>query len=140
MEVHLLRTSYWMTTHNFPDDQKVRRFCLTLSGEARLWYEMLNAQQQQLTWAGLKECFRQQYPKFGNTREQYFHVWRSFHFDEATDTIDGYIQKVKQVVALLNYEDLQILEIFKNTLPSRLYYMLYQIDDLRVVVETAKRL
>ena len=63
-----------------------------------------------------------------------------FHFDEATETINGYIQKVKQVAALLNYGEPQILELFKNTLPSRLYYMLYQINDLRVVVETAKRL
>ena len=102
-EAHLLRTNDWITTHDFPDDQKVRRFCLTLSGEARLWYETLNTQQQQLDWAGLQECFRQQYYKFGNAREQYFHVWRSFHLDEATDTIDGYIQKVKQVAALLNY-------------------------------------
>ena len=47
-EVHLLRTNDWMTTHDFPDDQKVRRFCLTLSGEARLWYETLGTQQQQL--------------------------------------------------------------------------------------------
>ena len=78
--------------------------------------------------------------QIGNTREQYFHVWRSFHFDEATDTIDGYIQKVKQVVALLNYFEPQILKLFKNTLPSRLYYMLYPMDNLRVVVETAKRL
>ena len=109
-------------------------------GEARLWYEMLNTQQQQLDWAGLQECFRQQYSKFGNTREQYFHAWRSFHFDEATDTIDGYIQKVKQVAALLKYEEPQILELFKNTLPSRLYYMLYQIHDLRVAVENSKRL
>ena len=31
-------------------------------------------------------------------------------------------------------------KLFKNTLLSRLYYMLYQIDDLRMVVETAKRL
>ena len=54
--------------------------------------------------------------------------------------IDGYIQKVKQVAALLDYGEPQILELFKNTLPSRLYYMLYQIDDLRVAVETAKRL
>ena len=43
-EVHLLRTNDWMTTHAFPDDQKVRRFCLTLLGEARLWYETLGAQ------------------------------------------------------------------------------------------------
>ena len=47
-EAHLLRTNDWMTTHDFPDDQKVRSFCLTLSGEARLWYETLNIQQQQL--------------------------------------------------------------------------------------------
>ena len=66
VEVHLLRTNDWMTTHDFPDDQKVRRFCLTLSGEPRLWYETLNTQQQQLDWAGLQECFRQQYSKFGN--------------------------------------------------------------------------
>ena len=48
MEAHLLRTNDWMTTHDYLDYQKVRRFCLTLSGEARLWYETLNAQQQQL--------------------------------------------------------------------------------------------
>ena len=34
-EAHLLRTTDWMTTHNFPGDQKVSRFCLTLLGEAR---------------------------------------------------------------------------------------------------------
>ena len=112
-EVHLLRTNDWMTTHDFPNDQKIRRFCLTLSGETSLWYETLGA--QQLDWAGLQECFLQQYSKFGNTREQYFHAWRSFHFDEATDTIDGYIHKVKQVAALLNYGELQILKLFKNT-------------------------
>ena len=67
-------------------------------------------------------------------------MWRSFQFDEATDTIDGYIYKVKQVAALLDYGEPQILELFKNTLPSRLYCMLYQINDLRVVVEMAKRL
>ena len=48
VEAHLLRTNDWMTTDDFPEDQKVRRFCLTLLGESRLWYETLNAQQQQL--------------------------------------------------------------------------------------------
>ena len=47
-EAHLLRTMDWMTTHDFPEDQKVRRFCLILLGEARLWYATLNVQQQQL--------------------------------------------------------------------------------------------
>ena len=35
-EEHLLRTNDWMETHDFPDDTKVRIFCLTFTGEARL--------------------------------------------------------------------------------------------------------
>ena len=54
-EAHLLRTRDWMTTHDSPDDQKVRRFCLTLLHEARLWYETFGA--QQLDWAGLQDHF-----------------------------------------------------------------------------------
>ena len=54
---HLLKTNDWMETHNFPDDTKVRRFCLTLIGEARLWYESLRP--IEMDWDALQECFRQ---------------------------------------------------------------------------------
>ena len=30
-----------MNTHDFPDGIMVQRFCLTLMGEARLWYASL---------------------------------------------------------------------------------------------------
>ena len=53
VEAYLLRTEDWMTTHNFPKDQKVGRFCLTPMGEARLWYATLNILQQQLNWDSL---------------------------------------------------------------------------------------
>ena len=43
-------------------------------------------------------------------------------------------------MGLLNYGEPQILELFKNMLPSQLYYMLYQINDLRTAVETVKRI
>ena len=119
--------------HNFPNDQKVMKFCLTLTGEARLWYETIR--HANLDWPMMQEHFRQQYSKFGNTREQYFHIWRSFQFDKTTNTIDGYIYKVKQVAALLDYGNPQILELFKNTLPSKLYYLLYHIDNLNVTIE-----
>ena len=56
------------------------------------------------------------------------------------DTIDSYIHKVKKVAALLNYGEPEILELFKNTLPSRLYYMVYNINNLREAVETAKHM
>ena len=40
-EAYLLRTNDWMETHNFPEVAKVQRFCLTVTREARLWYESL---------------------------------------------------------------------------------------------------
>ena len=30
-----------------------------------------------------------QFSKVGNTKEQLFHSWRSFHYDENTETIDA---------------------------------------------------
>ena len=84
--------------------------------------------------------FRQQYSKVGNTREQLFHVWRSFNFDENTATIDAYVTHIRQVAALFGYGEPQILEVFKNTLPTKLYWLLFPIEDLRQAVETAKRI
>ena len=73
-EAHLLRTNDWMETYNFPDVAKVQRFCLTLTGEARLCYESLKP--IVVDWQGLQDQFRQQYLKFGNTQEQLLHIWR----------------------------------------------------------------
>ena len=41
VEAHLLQTNDWMTTHDFPKDVKLQRFCLTLVGEAKNWYATL---------------------------------------------------------------------------------------------------
>ena len=92
-----------------------------------------------MTWPELKYMFRHQYSKIGNTREQLFHAWRLFHYDENVDTPDAHIIKIKQVARLLGYEDLQVLEVFKNTVPNRLYWVLFPIDNLCEVVERAKR-
>ena len=73
---HLLKTNDWMDTHNFPEDTKVRKLCLTLTGEARLWYESIRPIDQD--WPVLQECFRQQHSKFHSLREQYFCVWQLF--------------------------------------------------------------
>ena len=82
-----------METHNFPEVTKVQRFYLTHTSEARLWYETLRP--IDIDWTGLQEHFRQQYAKFGNTQEQLFHVWRSFHYDENTETINSYVSRIK---------------------------------------------
>ena len=136
-EAHLLCTNDWMNIHNIPEGLKVGRFCLTLVGEARIWYESL--QPIVNDWPALQDQFRQQYSKIGNTREQLFYAWRSFHYDENVEMIDAYVNIIRWVTALLGYGEPQILEVFKNTVPNKLYWILYPINNLRVAIETAKR-
>ena len=65
-------------------------------------------------------------------------MWRSFNFDENTETTGSYVTKIRQVATLLGYGVPQALEVFKNTLPTKLYWILFPIGDLRQAVETAK--
>ena len=104
-----------------------------------MWYHSLE-HLRDTTWAQLQNIFRQRYSKLGNTQEQLFHVWRSFTFDENTETIDSYVIQIKQVANLLGYRELQILEAFKNILPTKLYWILFPIEDLRQAVDTTKRI
>ena len=80
----------------------------------------------------------QQSSKVCITQEQLFHAWRPFNFDENTVTIDAYVTHSRQVAAFLGYGEPQTLEVFKNTLPTKLYWILFPIEDLRKAVETAK--
>ena len=134
-EAHLLHSNDWMNAHHFGKDTKVQRFCLTLLGEARLWYHSLEPFGD-TTWAHLQNLFRQRYSKLGNTCEQLSHAWS----DENTKTIDSYVIWIRQVATLLGYREPQILEVFKNTLPTKLYWILFPIEDLRQAVDTAKRI
>ena len=64
-KVHLLHSNDLMNAHHFVEGVKVQRFCLTLSGEARLWYHSLEP--INVDWLKLQNLFRQQYSKVGNT-------------------------------------------------------------------------
>ena len=44
-----------MQTHAFQEGVKVQRFCMTLVGEARLWYESLRL--INIDWLGLHNQF-----------------------------------------------------------------------------------
>ena len=48
--------------------------------------------------------------------------------------------QIRQVRTLLGYGEPQVLEVFKNTLPTKLHCILFPIEDLRQAVETAKRI
>ena len=48
--------------------------------------------------------------------------------------------RIRQVATLLGYGEPQILEVFKNTLPTKLYWILFPIEDLRQLEDMAKRI
>ena len=66
-------------------------------------------------------------------------MWRSFHYDKNVEMPDAYVTRIRQVVRLLGYGEPHVLEVFKNTVPNRLYWVLFPIENLREAVETAKK-
>ena len=95
-KAHLLRTNDWMDTRAFLEDVEVQRFCLTLVGEVRSWYE--SPRSIALNLNGLQIQFRQQYSKIRNTREELIHMARSSHFNENSETLDSFFTHIRQVV------------------------------------------
>ena len=87
----MLRTVHWIDTNNFVADQRVR-VPLALAGEARLCYQSIYSFHS--NWEELQERFRTQFSKIVNIREQLFHAWRSFHYDDNAETTDDYVQKI----------------------------------------------
>ena len=138
-EVHLLHSNDWMNTHHFIDGVKVQRFSLRLLGEAKLSYHSLEP--VNVDWPKLQNLFWQRYSKVGNTQEQLFHAWRSFNFDENTETIDAYVTRIRKVATLLGYGEPQFLEVFKtHTSHKTILDIVSHKEDLMQAVETAKRI
>ena len=44
------------------------------------------------------------------------------------------------MATLLGYEEAQMWEVFKNTLPTKLYWILFPIECIRQAEETAKKI
>ena len=54
-----------------------------------------------------------------------------FQFDENKETLDFYVMCIRQVATLLGYGKPQILEVCKNTLPKKLYWVLFLLGRLK---------
>ena len=54
-----------------------------------------------------------------------FHAWRSSNFNENAETIGVYVQRIRQVAAMLNCGELLILKVLKTLCLSYLYWVLF---------------
>ena len=55
------------------------------------------------------------------------------------DIVDFYVLRMSQVMAMLNYGEMQILENFKNILLYRLHSTLTNLNNLRDAIDLAQR-
>ena len=125
---HLLRTNDWMQTHGFAEGVKCQRFCLTLTGEARLWYESLLPIADD--WPALQDRFLKKYSKVGHTRTELYFRWRVMKWDDTGESIESYVQKIRHLANLLGYGEPQVLELLKHSIPSRYFWPLIHTDDV----------
>ena len=113
-------------------------FLFNISRRGRVMVWIIKTYKFRLKWV-TKSVLRSIH-KIGNTREQLFYAWRSFHFNENAETLDSYTTCIRQVATLLGYGKPQVSEGFKNTCPTWLYWVLFPIEEWRLVVQTAKRI
>ena len=66
-----------------------------------------------------------------NTRKQIFHAESLFHFDYNTEKTDNFVSGIRQVATLITNGESHIHEVFKNILPSRLYWLRFPVRELR---------
>ena len=70
--------------------------------------------------------------------------WQCLHLNHShlchLPHLCNHITCIRQAATLLDYSTLQVLEAFKNTLPTRLYWALFPIEYLRQAVNMAKRI
>ena len=50
------------------------------------------------------------------------------HFDENIETLDNCVARIRQSAASLGFEEAPILELLRNTLPSKLYFIINQLN------------
>ena len=97
-----------MNTHCFDEDIKVQKFCFTLLGEARLWYQSLEPLGD-ITWAQLQNLFPAEIFKIMQHLQTAIScVEIIFTFNKNTETIDSYVIRIRQVANLLGYGEPQI--------------------------------
>ena len=126
-----------MNAHRFEEEVKVQRFCLTLLGEARLWFHSLEPLEN-TTRPQLQNYLDKGIQNWITQMNNYFMC--GDHSHSMKMLIDSYVTHIRQVATLLGYGEPQILEVFKNTLPTKLYWILFPIENLRQAVDTAKRI
>ena len=126
----------WMETHNFPEGDKVRCFHLTLIGEAQVMVWITST----IRWwlACLYKINSGDNTQNRHTPKQLFHAWRTFKFNENTDTVDSFCSKNESGSSNAKLWRNADIREFQDTLLHQLYSTIINVNNLRDAINLAK--
>ena len=95
VETHLLRMNDWMDTHQFQEGVKVQHFLSNISRGNTIMVQIITTYKCRLDH--VTKSIQPTIFKDGNTREQLFHAWGSFHFNANTETLDSHVTYILRI-------------------------------------------
>ena len=132
---HWLQFADYLQIHAVPAPQQVNRFKLTLSGDARLWFEGkafndLNA---------LKNSFIEHFSGY-HSREGSLAAFRSIKWKHG-EAMETYLGRLRPLAERLGYDNDQIRDQFIEGLPHdvKVSVVMARCGDLNTLVETAQK-
>ena len=72
-------------------------------------------------WPALQDRFLRQYSKVDHTRIELYFRWRVMKWDDTSESIESYVQKIRHLANLLGYGEPQVLELLKHSITIRYF-------------------
>ena len=86
----------------------------------------------------MKKRFTQEYSEYGKIPCEWVKAWAELKFRPDTDNIDEYIQKFKELMALLAYPEDHQVQIFKMMMPENIELRIKDMTTLNECIDEAK--
>ena len=134
-DAHLLRAEDWFDAYRVRDREKFREFKHTLDHLAREWYDTAVIPED---WDECKQVFSKYFSTQGRSIKHLHDRWRTFTFNPDSDDIEKFVRDVKECARQLNYDNRAILHLIKSCMPTEVYGVLYNMDDLNAVITLVK--
>ena len=120
----------------------IKYFVSSLKGRARQWLELNFGVGQRATyrhWQDIQREFRNQYNLAGSTREQQIKVWKDLKWNPATESLDDFVYKYRELGNALGYTEEQLRQGFLCCIPSHMYLYVMNAPTMIEAVNILKK-
>ena len=133
-ESHILMVEDWRDKQDIDELEIVTKFKETLEGQARIWYDELDIDED-MDWEKLQQEFIREYSKGGKSDFQIKLEQHTLRFDPNKDKIKDFIRDYKTTAKILKWDDEELKQGLCETLPQETYYIASALPTLKALVK-----